>query len=188
MDGLSAAASVIAAIQISGKVFDLCRTYYLEVRDAREDIKRLRDEVTILQDVLTNVADLAKAPGSAKLSILGQLNQPDGPLQQCGTELQGLATKLELGQGKDMMKQFGLRALKWPFSSKDIDKTIKAIERYKVTFSLALTADQMCVELFFVIYQSTAGPVDCLYHFSAQGASWLLHSWLSWLLMHFAGH
>ena len=157
MDGLSAAASVLTVIQISGKVFDLCRTYYLEVRDAREDIKRLCDEVTALQDVLTNVADLAEAPGSAKLSIVGLLNQPDGPLQQCGIELQGLATKLELGQGKDMMKQFGLRALKWPFSSKDIDKAINAIGRYKAMFSLALTADQTCVEPLFVICQSTAG-------------------------------
>ena len=175
MDGLSAAASVIAVIQISGRVFDLCRTYYLEVRDAREDIKRLRDEVTTLQDVLTNVADLAEAPGSAKLSILGLLNQPDGPLQQCGTELQVLATKLELGQGKDKMKQFGLRALKWPFSSKDIDKAIKAIGRYKATFGLALTADQTCVELSFVIYQSTGGLVDCPDRFSGQVA---LASWL----------
>src|SRR5438876_186054 len=157
MDGLSAAASVIAVIQISGKVFDLCRTYYLEVRDAREDIKRLRDEVTTLQDVLTSVADLAEAPGSAKLSILSLLNQPDGPLQQCGTELEALATKLEIGQGKDKMKQFGLRALKWPFSSKDIDKAINAIGRYQATFSLALTADQTCDKLFFVIYLSTAG-------------------------------
>src|SRR4051812_11175285 len=124
MDGLSAAASVIAVIQISGGFFDLCRTYYLEARDARKDIKRLRDEVTTLQDVLTSVADLAEAPGSAKLLILGLLNQPDGPLQQCGTELEVLATKLEICQGKDKMKQFGLRALKWPFSRKDTDKAI----------------------------------------------------------------
>ena len=105
MDGLSAAASVIAVIQISGHVFDLCRTYYFEVRNARKDIQRLRDEVTSLQDVLTNVADLPDSPGSAKLSILG-LNQSDGPLQQCRTELTELATKLEAGQGKDKMKQF----------------------------------------------------------------------------------
>ena len=157
MDGLSAAASVIAVIQISGRVFDLCRTYYLEVRDAREDIKRLRDEVTTHQDVLTSVADLAEAPGSAKLPILGLLTQSDGPLQQCGTELGLLARRLELGQGEGKMKQFGLRALKWPFSRKDIDKAINAIGRYQATFSLALTADQTCDKLFFVIYESTTG-------------------------------
>jgi ankyrin repeat domain-containing protein 50 len=142
MDGLSGAASVIAVVQISSQVFNLCRTYYLEVKEARKDIKRLRDEVTSLQDTLANVVDLADAPGSAKLSILSLLNQPDGPVQQCRTDLVGLAAKLDSGQGKDRMKKFGLRALEWPFSSKDVDKAITAIGRHKATFHLALTADQ----------------------------------------------
>jgi hypothetical protein len=157
MDGLSAAASVIAVVQILGQVFDLCRTYLLEVKDARNDIRRLRDEVTSLEDVLTYVADLGRAPGSAKLSILGLLNKPGGPIQQCQTELRELAAKLETGQGKDKMKQFGLRALNWPFSSKDVDKAITVIKRNKATFSLALTADQTYVDLLFAICQCIDG-------------------------------
>jgi hypothetical protein len=141
MDGVSAAASVVAIIQISGQVFALCQSYYSGVKSAREDIGRLRDEVTSLQDVLTNIKDLADAPGSAKLSILDLLNQPDGLIQQCATELKELKTKLDLGQGKDHMKQFGLRALRWPFNRKDVDKTISVIGRQKEIFNLALTAD-----------------------------------------------
>jgi hypothetical protein len=34
MAGLGKAASIIAVIQISGKVFDLCQTYYLGVKEA----------------------------------------------------------------------------------------------------------------------------------------------------------
>lgn len=143
MDGLSAAASVVAVIQISGHVFDLCRTYYSEVKEARKDIQRLRDEVTSLQDVLTNVADLADAPSPAHLSILNLLNQVDGPVQQCQAQLTELAAKLEPGQGKNKMKQFGLRALKWPFSSKEVEKTVVTIGRHKATFGLALAADHM---------------------------------------------
>jgi ankyrin repeat domain-containing protein 50 len=142
MDGISAAASIIAVIQISGQVINLCRTYYSGVRGAKMDIQRLREEITSLQTVLTKVADLANAPDAAKLSTLDLLNQPDGPAQQCLTELITLAAKLNPGQGKDTMKQFGLRALKWPFSSKDVDKTITTIERHKATFNLALAADQ----------------------------------------------
>jgi hypothetical protein len=141
MDPVSAAASVIAVVQISAQVFDLCRTYFLEVKEARKDIQLLRDEVTSLQDVLTNVADLAEDPGSAKLSILSLLNQQDGPLQRCQKDLIGLFAKLELGQGKHKMKQFGLRALKWPFSSKDVEKLLTTIGRHKATFNLALTGD-----------------------------------------------
>lgn len=142
MDDLSAVASVIAVVQISSQVFDLCRTYYLEVKEARKDIQRLRDEVTSLQDVLASVADLADAPGHAKLSILNLLNQPNGPVQQCRTDLLRLAAELDSGQGNDRMRKIGLRALKWPFSSKDTDKAITAIGRHKATFHLALTADQ----------------------------------------------
>ena|SRR5271154_5187181 len=141
MDPLSAAASVIAVVQISAQVFSLCQTYYVEAKSAREDICRLRDEVTSLIDVLANIRDLADAPGSAKLSILELLNQPDGLIQQCRIELEGLATKLDTGQGKNNMRQFGLRALKWPFSRKEIDKTILAIGRHKEIFNLALTTD-----------------------------------------------
>lgn len=143
MDGLSAAASVIAVVQISEKVFNLCRMYYLEVKKARKDIKRLRDEVTSLQDVLTNVADLAEDPCSANLSILSLLNQQNGPVQQCQGDLAGLITNLDPGQGKNKMKQFGLRALKWPFNSKDVEKLLTTIGRHKATFNLALTSDHL---------------------------------------------
>lgn len=144
MDGLSAAASVIAVIQISGQVFDLCRTYYSEVKDAKIDMQRLCDEVTSLQNVLTNVSRLT----SDKLPILDFLNQPNGPVQQCLIELIALAAKLNPGQGRDKMRQFGLRALKWPFSGKEVDKAITAIERHKATFNFALTVDQTYVGLY----------------------------------------
>jgi ankyrin repeat domain-containing protein 50 len=143
MDGISAAASAIAVVQISMQAFDLCRIYYLEAKEARDDIQRLRDEVTSLQDVLTNVADLAEDPSSAELLILNQLNQQDGPVQQCQRDLLGLVAKLETGRGKNPMKQFGLRALKWPFSNKDIEKLLMTIGRHKATFNLALTADHV---------------------------------------------
>jgi|SRR5579862_7988085 len=148
MDGLSAAASVTAVVQISGQVFGLCWEYYSKVKDARENIKRLRDELKFLEDVVTNVEDLVDAPGSAKLSILGLLNQPDGPVQQCLKVLTQLAEKLKPEKGMDMRK-FGSRALQWPFISKDVDNVIAVIGRNKTTLSLALAGDQTYVEQFF---------------------------------------
>src|SRR3979411_1868195 len=90
MEPLSAAASVIAVVQISGQVFSLGQKYCSEVKGARKDIQSLRNEVMSLQDVLTNVADLAEDPGSGKLSILSLLNQHDGPVKQCQKDLIGL--------------------------------------------------------------------------------------------------
>jgi hypothetical protein len=96
-----------------------------------------------LQDVLTNVADLAEDLGTAKQSILSLLNQQDGPVQQCQKDLTGLIAKLEPGQAKNKIKQFGLRALKWPFTSKDIEKLLVITGRYKATFNLASTTDHV---------------------------------------------
>lgn len=89
------------------------------------------------------MADLAKDLSSAKLLILSLLNQQDGPVQQCQRDLVGLVAKLETGQGKNKMKQFGLRALRWPFSSKDVEKLLTIVRRHKATFNLALTANYM---------------------------------------------
>jgi hypothetical protein len=112
------------------------------VRDASTDIQRLREEIAALQNVLTKVADLANTPDSAKLSTLDLLNQPDGPAQQCLTELITLAAKINPGERKDAMKRFGLRALKWPFSRTEVDNIVATIGRHKATFNLALAADQ----------------------------------------------
>jgi uncharacterized protein (DUF342 family) len=97
MDGLSLAASVASIIEISGRIFDLYRTYYSEMKNAKEDIRRLRDEITSFENILTNVTDLADAPDSTKLSILDLLNQLNDFIQQYRTELKRLATKLDTG-------------------------------------------------------------------------------------------
>ena len=142
MDPLSATASVIAVIQITSQAFSLCQTYFQGVKSARKDIKRLRDEVTAFQDVLAGVADLADAPDSAQLSNLHLLTKPGGLVQRCRADLEDLVARLQAGMGKDeKMKQFGLRALKWPFSSKEVDRELVVLSRYKETFALALTTD-----------------------------------------------
>ncbi|MCJ1437731.1 hypothetical protein MMC27_007118 [Xylographa pallens] len=138
MDPLSITASIVAVIQISQQLFDLCQTYYKGVKNARNDIKRLRDEVTALSDVLTQISDLADEPGADALATLDIIK---GPLQSCGDDLSLLSQRLDPGHGKEM-KQFGFRALKWPFSTKEVEKTLAVIDRHKNMFTLALTADQ----------------------------------------------
>ncbi|KAH9204133.1 hypothetical protein DL95DRAFT_398746, partial [Leptodontidium sp. 2 PMI_412] len=139
MEVVGGAASVIAVIDISAKILKLCHTYIAEVKEARKDIQRLRIEVTSLQDVMYDVKDLAEDPNSSKRSVFSRLNQDNGPAQQCKRDLKLLVEQLELG-GENEMRRFGLRALKWPFSSKDIDKRLQVINGHKATFTLALTS------------------------------------------------
>ncbi|KAL9117501.1 MAG: hypothetical protein Q9187_005960, partial [Circinaria calcarea] len=111
------------------------------MKNSRKDIQRLRDEVTTLQDVLVGISELADAPKSAKLTVLDLLNKPDGLLHQCKIDLTDLETRLQPGDGTDQMRKFGFQALKWPFSSREVDKVIAKIERYKANFNLALTTE-----------------------------------------------
>jgi hypothetical protein len=80
MDGISGAASIIAVIDISAKIFELCQTYFSAVKEAREDIRRLRDGVTSLHDVIIEVRDLAEDPSSSRRSVFSHLNQHNGPV------------------------------------------------------------------------------------------------------------
>jgi hypothetical protein len=171
MDGLSVVASVVAVIQISAQIFDLCRTYYLNVKDARRDIQRLRNEVNSLQDILVNVADLANAPQPRFLQTLSVFSQKDGPLEQCQLELTVLLAKLDPGEDTSMVK-LALRSLKWPLHSKEIDQVLLAIGRYKASFVLALSTDQT-----WVLFSSPSAnfssllpnyqPVLCLWSLAA---------------------
>jgi hypothetical protein len=40
------------------------------------------------------------------------------------------------------MSRVGFRALKWPFTSKQVDKIVSTLEGYQQTFMLALQVDQ----------------------------------------------
>ena len=147
MDSLSAVASVIAVIQISAKLVALCESYISEAKEAKKDIRRFRNEVTTIKDILIDLKDLVDTPDGTKLPIL------DTSLKQCQSTLEELVRKLEKAEGKDKkMKQFGLRALKWPFNSNDVQKAIETIERYKNMFNLALTADQTYSFFTLLVY------------------------------------
>ena len=114
MAGIGEAASIAAIIQVSTQVFGWCQSYILSVKDARKDIQRLSAETVALVDVLTNIAVL----DSARLANLGFLSKPGGQLERCKENLDELAAKLDPGDGKDVIRRVGFRALKWPFGSR----------------------------------------------------------------------
>jgi hypothetical protein len=153
---MEAAASIIAVIQLTSAVLNLTVRYYFHVKDARKDIKRLEDEVNDIQAILRKTVDIIDdspdpAVATNKLPALSLLLQDGGPLQRCQAELSALAARLEKaagGGGKDdsdpkkPMRQFGIRAMKWPFSSSEIQSMVDVFERCKASFNLALNTDQ----------------------------------------------
>ncbi|OCK79260.1 hypothetical protein K432DRAFT_252439, partial [Lepidopterella palustris CBS 459.81] len=139
MDGLSGAASVIAVIDISAKISTLCFQYSTKVKNAKEDIERIQKKLTDIKDVLEEVKQLLD--GSNKLRLPATHKLSNSP-QKCLRELQELEKKLDLGKARKTMSRLGMRALKWPFTSKEVEKMIVTLEGYEQTFSLALQVDQ----------------------------------------------
>ena len=140
MEGLGGAASIIAIIDLSAKVASLCYRYSVDVKDAKVDIERLQREVNRIKNVLKDVQQLLNGPGKDRLSISQKLYHS---LNGCFLQLNKLKKELEPGNTRKAMSRFGLRALRWPFKSKEVEKIISHLEGYNQTFCLALQVDQV---------------------------------------------
>jgi hypothetical protein len=139
MDGLSGAASVIAVIDISAKITSLCFQYSIAVKDARDDIERVQRKVGDLAHTLKKIKQLLERHDETRLSTTHGLVDS---LSQCYRELEESKMKLEPGKTRKTMSRLGMRALKWPFTSKQVDKIIAVLKGYEQTFGLALNVDQ----------------------------------------------
>jgi hypothetical protein len=139
MDGLSGAASVIAVIDMSAKIASLCFQYSIAVKDAKDDIERVQREVGDITQILEKIKQVLDRQGKTRLSTTHGLFDS---LSQCLRELEDLKVKLEPGKTRKTMSRIGVRALKWPFTSKQVDKIVSILKGYEQTFSLALQVDQ----------------------------------------------
>ena len=139
MDGLAGAASVIAVIDISTKIVSLCYQYSVAVKDAKDNIERVRRKVSDITHILEKIKQLLDRQDKTRLSTTQGLFSS---LEQCLKELESLEVKLEPRKTRKTMSRFGFRALKWPFTSKQVDKIVLDLEGYEQTFSLALQVDQ----------------------------------------------
>ena len=158
MDGLSAAASVIAVIQLSNEVVSYINTAAGSTKERR----RLRDEVRSCEDVLQQLKDEVDESKEGRTTsekgkttsdegklisephrwsaTVAALEAPGAPLSRLAVALSAVKAMIdpkEVLRGKGMSKIITL--LKWPFTVKEVDRMIAAIEREKSLLILALT-------------------------------------------------
>ena len=139
-EALAVAASVIAVIQISGKVGKLCFQYTQDVRGAKDHIFRLQKEVDQIKDVLVEVNKLLTGPNGPALKASQKLKRS---LDDCQTQLKDVELRLAVGVQRKELRRFGFRSLKWPFKKEEVDRTLGNLGRCRDTFSLALHVDGM---------------------------------------------
>src|SRR6187402_3910077 len=98
MDGLSAAASIIAVIQIAKSVGSGLKDYYEGIRDAREDIQKLYRAIKSLETILERIQELLSLPRYQYSNCETLSADQDGLLKQCQEELEIIASKLSSSQ------------------------------------------------------------------------------------------
>ncbi|KAK5662884.1 hypothetical protein OQA88_6295 [Cercophora sp. LCS_1] len=143
MEVLGAAASVIAVVELAAKVGKICLDYWSAVKSARSDIERLQKYTENLKAIAHDVQKLLQGPHGARLETSQKLLEA---LHNTRSQLDVVAAKLEetlhMGRRAKIMRRLGLRALEWPFESKDVDKIIANLQRDQDSFTAALQIDQ----------------------------------------------
>ncbi len=134
MEGLSGAATVIAVIDISAKITSLCFHYSTSVKNAKKDIERLQRKVSDIRNVFGQVKQLLD--GRDRMQPVSS-----GSLKECFLQLEDLKTQLEPGKIRKAMSRVGVRALKWPFTSKEVEKLVASLESYEQICTLAFLTD-----------------------------------------------
>jgi hypothetical protein len=145
MEGLGVAANVIAVVNLSAKVLKFCYQYSRDVRDAKDDITRMTRELDNLRDASDRVRELLDGPDGARL--LASQQQISKSVGESESLLRSLHDRLDPGQGRKAMRRIGLRALKWPFESKEAAKIVEDLMRHSQTMTLALQVDQTYVPI-----------------------------------------
>ena len=126
----------IAVITLSAKVLSTIWTYYSEAKNARSDITLLTDEIRAFQDVLQKLEDFLSR--SSRVSLPASL---ETALKQAQSDLTSIDKQLDPGKGTKRMRLFGTRALKWPFTKKEVEESIARFDRLKTSINLALNTD-----------------------------------------------
>lgn len=130
------AASALAVIELAAKILQLCAQYSKDVAGARADIRRIESVVTDLEIIAKSTQQLIEGPHGDKLRTTKKL---EAALQGGHVQLMILRQNLT----PSTMRRLGLRAWKWPFQAKDVEKTITTLRTCCQTISFALQVDQM---------------------------------------------
>ena len=135
MDPLSLSASIVAVLQITGKLL----SYLNDVRNTTKDQAQLAVEASNVYGLLASLrfrVEQSKAH-DPWLSAVHNLGTENGPLDQAKEALERLVSKAEPCEG---IQRLG-KQLKWKFEKSEMRDILNKIERIKTLVNIALTDD-----------------------------------------------
>jgi hypothetical protein len=137
MDGLSAAASVIAVLQLTVSVIG----YLNDVEKATKECRQCTIEASNLLSLLTNLRYRIEQgqDGAPWFTAVRAMCVGNGPLDQYKQALEKLLSMVETQHGVNEVK----RRLIWTFKKEELATVLARIERLKSFVSIALENDHL---------------------------------------------
>lgn len=148
MDGISAAASVMAVLQISESVISACYQYYKTARGARKDILEVISMVKDLKGTLDTIHFLLDDDDDAEDPRLPLLNSLDRSFTACQEAIRDIANQLGIDLATDSAENIKINFRKkatWPWKEKEVVKILQSLEKYNTIFILALSGETLKV-------------------------------------------
>ncbi|PNP76224.1 hypothetical protein FNYG_10433 [Fusarium nygamai] len=140
-EALGVASSVIAVVDLSAKVISWCVRYAQDVSHAKEDKKRLTEELTRLNLASVNARNLLDGPHGSRLKASHALLLATLDSQ---SELKRIERQLAERNGQGRVS---FEALNWPFTSKNLQSVIRDLQRCTEAIYTALEVDQTSILL-----------------------------------------
>ena len=143
---VSIVASVIAIIQISDRVINICRHYISTMKDAPSDIQTIVSEIATLKIIFERLEDLVKPDGCGSSQLVDVLTSDDGPIKGCHrsiTQLEALLSQDNSMAEGSKKRKLNLAALAWPLKQNKVNKLRADMARYRDIVALAINTESM---------------------------------------------
>ena len=149
-EAIALAASIVAIIQITDRIIDVCKFYIRTAKEASSDFRVILLETSTLKSIFENLNFLTACNDKVSRTV-STLSGEEGPIEGCRrsvTELEKLFSSGSIrASGQNLSKKRKVKetlaALAWPLKENKARKLLSEIMRYKTTIILALTTESV---------------------------------------------
>ncbi|KAL2676526.1 hypothetical protein Neosp_010287 [[Neocosmospora] mangrovei] len=132
------AATIAAIIDLSEQVATLCLEFSAADKNS-SDIAKLQSCIKALGTALKSTQKVVESHSSQNLVVSQETLDV---IDSCRKSVSTIKSSLEKNIGKNVPRRFGVRSLKWPWNSDQVDTLILKLDRYEQVITLGLEPDK----------------------------------------------
>lgn len=150
MDPLSLSCNIVGVLTVVGKLLGAGYSYGNAVKDFPDDLRELVGELSSLSGILHALGVIMEPPEDNNNATDITRTSPSTiaiamavPLEDCRTMLVNMMADLEKYRNSGSRVQKAVKLLSWPIKESETKAWVRKIGRYKSTFALGLSADEL---------------------------------------------